>query len=532
MRAYFSIFLGKTINASNFQRIFLIQKMHQIFKKCVKCVLTHQGRLCPIGPISEPYTVALSVINTSQELIGQTEVSFDIYGMAVFENLMINEPDNSLTFRIEVTSTSTQEVIDFVDLENVRIIDSFVPDKVYHELPDCSGSSSNPDPEPEGESLETDPLPESEGEGESSCPSYANMNEYNCATHSEGHHPLSKHPFGNYQSWHNNCLGIRYAACDNVDQIIKNNQARCGTFETCSEKNSCECSLSNPDTSSWSIEDYIEVSCFEDTMTVLIDKCALNSKGKFSLSNTYLGGNYLSFQPFGSTKCHGKLAYTDKGTVYKFELNEHNHYCGSNMAYDENNNSYSFENILQSFPNDIQESGILDNEILSVKLSCGSSGSSQMNSGSVSVQYEGLDNQASGQTLPPQINLFRKSYTNNAPEATSIYILDQINVKDHLIWDITLDLSHNEKFVLTAQKCWLSVLPDPHWVHLIDLISNKCPNQFVNMIENAESDRVKFNVEMDGVRGFLGSLSEYVFIHCQVRICDIEVEVCGADCLA
>ena len=67
--------------------------------------------------------------------------------------------------------------------------------------------------------------------------------------------------------------------------------------------------------------------------------------------------------------------------------------------------------------------------------------------------------------------------------------------------------------------------------HPSPMISDYCPTQYTDFIENASSDTVKFNVMISEMMAASGtSPNGAVFIHCNMDVCDSDAESCEVVC--
>ena len=477
----------------------------------------------PVGPVTAPYRLKIEFDdNSSNEFQGVTEVPFDVYGVATFNNLYASSSENNGNIKISIVQTQefidSQLTIDDLILQGVNITESFVPEMVYDKMPVC-GDETFPDSDPEPESeAESEPEPESESESEpepesepETCPSPSSPSLF-CLTNDEGMHPTTFAKFGHFSSWQPACQGVYHAACTDTDTIIENLEARCGILETCQQDSGCLCDDSFIPTDI-NLENHIQVQCTETGMKITVDKCAANLKG-FSLPDMYLGGKLLSFQPNGATSCHGQLSYTSSGQVYEFNVDSNN-LCGSEI--DENGN---ISNVLQAYPGGILDESSLN--ILSAAVSC----SHSSGQGLVNIKYSGADSEM------PSIYHLTKDVVNRSPGMESIYMMDMLQYKDYLIFDVTFELDF-ELQALKTNKCMLSSEASFTSNSFYTIINDGCPGEFTRLIETSQGNRIKFNVMMEDMLDSLESSSYssgMMFLHCKFEVCNTEIGNCQSDC--
>ena len=256
-----------------------------------------------VGFAGDPARVTIA-LNSSEsgEISGTLEVPFTAGdGRAIFDNISVNNTDDSVAFTFSVAFPSF----------NLSVIPADVTSNAVEIMEKMT--------EPEG------PCEEVEGS-----------------------------TFDKKEMWDATCSRLCTLPCMDfgdlvspAPQCIQRDTTSCGQFATCSNSTGCECDMESiPRTHLINVEDHIGHTCGPEGMIVTINKCVMHKFG-FRLEDLAIDGvdrNYEGpLRSSGVNTCLGSLDYS-QGSDYVFKLIGGND-CGTVKTY--NDSHVTYENAIR-----------------------------------------------------------------------------------------------------------------------------------------------------------------------------------------
>jgi len=353
-----------------------------------------------VGIASQPWTVQIEFVTSnfdsgSNRLVGTTEAEFKVSGpnkgMAVFRMFGVELDDTDIELQVSVVNRTESDQEGYITSVSVTGLTAL-------EFP--AG---------------------------------------NC-TSEEGINPDNFAWFDVKQQWVGTCESVCTLPCEG-------NELNCYNSNTCSnalmncdvngDSSSCSCGDTSSVTEA-TLADHIDVQCRNDSMSVRINKCAVNQIG-FGLNQLYMSGMEVNYNNKGQHACYGELAFDGDGIDYVWQTDFTK--CGTV------NNTDVFTNVIQGIEGDYA-TGQMAHPAFFVEFGC-SNGLAEVNVVHAGSEMETVDSYVEnfdlvgGNAVPSKISI-----VNKIDSSSDVYNFET---------SVSLE---GRDLVMQLNKCWLSSSPD------------------------------------------------------------------------